>query len=724
MLARRVGFAVVVVSLLLSGAPAGADEGMWPLYDLKKLDFKELKARGLELDRKDIYNTKDGGLARAVFDIGGGTGSFISRDGLIITNHHVAFGAIQRQSTVEANYIRDGFYAMTRQEEIPAIGYSLFVTLASKDVTDRILADVKDDMDDLERYKAIDAARKEIIKKSEEGRDVKCTVATMFGGTQYILYTRFKVRDIRIVYIPPAPIGQFGGDIDNWMWPRHTGDFSFLRAYVAPDGSSAEYAEENVPYHPEVFLPISSEGVKENDFAMVIGFPGYTDRYASSFSAELLIEHRYPVIIDVLEDALGILDEASARDSSVAIRVASKSEGLNNFLKNSYGMMEGFRKVDLVGEKRETERKLTAFLKQNRKLEKEYGNVLPGLEALYREIMAAERKDFMMRLMRFGSDYLDLSLSVYKWAVEREKEDLERERGYQDRDSTAMREGLEDAQINLVPSVDRTTLEYFMEKALALPDGQKIEAVERILNGRRGQDRETAIDEYLEMLYGKTGIGDLDRRMKMFKMSKTQLDALGDPFIDLAAALTPENEERIERSKKFRGALTRLEPRLIAAYAEWRGGDLYPDANGTKRLNYGTVKGYNPRDAVQYDYMTTLTGVMEKETGEDPFIVPAELKRAWKQKNYGSYADTAVADLPVDFLTTNDSTGGNSGSPLLNGRGEVVGLLFDGNYEAIVADYVFLPGLTRCINVDIRYVLFVVDKVYGLKELMNEMTVH
>jgi hypothetical protein len=713
--------AVVLVSFALVSTPVWADEGMWPLYDLDKLDFKELKAKGLELKRKEIYNTKDGGIAQAIFDIGGGTGSFVSPKGLIVTNHHVAFGAIQRKSTVENNYIRDGFYAATYDEEIPAIGYSLFVTKAVKDVTKRVLKAVDDNMDDLERYMAIDAARKEIIQECEEGRDVKCTVATMFGGTQYILYTRFKIRDIRIVYAPPASIGQYGGEIDNWMWPRHTGDYSFLRAYVAPDGSSAEYAEENVPYEPDVFLEISSAGVKEGDFTMVIGFPGATSRYASSYEIENLVKRRYPAAIEIIESMLGVLESAGARDSSVAIRVRGKSEGLKNAVKNFRGMMDGFQKSDLLGQKIETERGLKAFLDDNREMKKKYGDVLPDIKDVFAEIEKTEKKDFMMRVVRYGSDYLDMAMTIYKWAVEREKEDMERERGYQDRDSTATREQLEHAQINLLPEVDREMLRYFLGLALDLPEGQRMEALEEIFAGK---DQQAYMDEYLDNLFASSKIGDLEERMRMFQMSQRELERLDDPFINLAMALKPEDDERVDRAKKFRGGIQRLEPQLIAAYKDWKGGNLYPDANGTKRLNYGFVKGYSPRDATTYDYMTTLTGVMEKETGEDPFVVSPELKKAWKTRNYGSYTDPVKGDIPVDFLTTNDGTGGNSGSPMLNGRGEVIGLLFDGNYEAMTSDYMFDAELTRSINCDIRYVLFTIDKVYGLKELVQELTIN
>jgi len=717
-------FPFVLLLVALLGGRAFADEGMWPLYDLDKLPFDDLHARGLELEPEDIYDPGGGGIARAVFDIGGGTGSFVSPNGLIITNHHVAFGAVQQKSSLENNYIRDGFYAATRDQEIPAIGYTLYVALSSEDVTDRVLAGVDDEMDALERYRAIEMARKRIIKEAEEGRDVKCRIASMFGGTQYILYTNFEIRDIRIVYAPPASIGNYGGDIDNWMWPRHTGDYSFLRAYVAPDGSSAEYSEENVPYRPAVWLPVSSAGLSEGEFTLVIGFPGGTSRYISSFSVENLIHNEYPRIIGLLEDVLDIYERASAADSAVAIRLASNMEGYNNVLKNSYGMTEGFERFGLLQYKQQSERQLQAFVERDRKLKKAYGNVLPELKKVYDEMIRTREKDFMLGILNLASDFYGMSARIYKWSVEREKEDIDREPGYQDRDSTRTRERLEQAQINLLPEVDRQTFRYILTRALDLPGDQKIEAIEKIFAGRMGEARERFMDEYLDALYGNTRVGTVEGRLAMLRMSRRELEALGDPFIDLAASLKPEVDEQIDRAKRFRGGRSKLEPKLIAAYAAWKPGQIYPDANGTMRLNWGSVAGYSPRDAVHYDYLTCLRGVMEKETGENPFVVPGPLKEAWARKDYGPYVDSACGDVPVCFLTTNDSTGGNSGSPVLNGRGELAGVLFDGNYEAIAADYLYDAGLARSIMVDVRYVLFTIDKVYGLRELVDELTIH
>ncbi|MCK4606457.1 MAG: S46 family peptidase [candidate division Zixibacteria bacterium] len=496
-----------------------------------------------------------------------------------------------------------------------------------------------------------------------------------------------------------------------------------MRAYVAPDGSSAEYAEENVPYQSKTFLPVSSAGVTEGDFAMIIGFPGRTSRYASSYYIDDLVNYHYPNWVRIFEDALELIEQAGARDSSVAIRLASMDAGINNGLKNSYGMLEGFTKTGLLQRKIEDEKLLAEFINADTDLMKKYVGVLPALDSLYQEQRKTRDMDFVLGSLGWA-DYLSMANGIYKWAVEREKDDMERERGYQDRDSVSTREWLEDAQVNLVPSFDKDILKYFIKKAFDLPQGQKIQAIENVFAEKEGAQREAYLDEYIDNLYGGTAIGDLDQRMKMFGMSKNELEELGDPFIDLAVALKPQRDEFIICRKEFSGASTRLEPRLIAAYAEWKGDELYPDANGTMRFNYGSVKSYSPRDAVRYSYLTSLNGVMEKETGEDPFIIPAELKRAYAEQDFGPYEDPAIGDVPVNFLTTNDGTGGNSGSPIINGRGELIGLDFDCNYESVAADYLYNPELARSIVVDIRYVLFVIDKVYHLEALLNELTIH
>jgi len=708
------------MAVILMAAVAVAEEGMWPLYDIDKISFDSFRSAGLELQPKDIYNPNGGGLCEAVVRLGA-TGSFVSDKGLIITNHHVAFGAIQKQSTADRNLLRDGFYAATPEEEIPAIGYNAWVTISAGDVTDRVLAALNDNMDDFQRYEAMDQVIKEIIAEAESKGDVKCRVAKMFEGKQFILYTQLQIRDVRIVYVPPQAIGEYGGDIDNWMWPRHTGDFSFLRAYVAPDGSSAEYAEANIPYKPNVFLPIAKDGVDDGDFAMIIGFPGKTSRYACSHHVEDLMSYSYPSRIALYQDVLSIIGKLSAKDPEIAIRLASLDNGINNGLKNNIGMLEGFQQWNLLEKKLRAEAELSAFISSRPDMQEKYDGVLAGLDSLYQEKRLTRDRDFLTGLL-YWPDHTDIAFTLYKWSLERKKENMQRERGYQDRDSSSTREWLEDLQVNLVKEFDRAYLEYIFARMQSLPEGQRITSVDEVLSSAEGDDRAAKIQSWLDHAFANTKVGTLEERIKMFGMSTEELEALNDPFIEFAKATYDEREEMRNRSKKWSGAYSRLQPRLIAAYAEWRGDELYPDANGTMRVNFGIVKGYSPRDAVQYSAFTSAAGVLDKETGEDPFIVPAALKQYHTEINNSSYKHPTFNNVPVNFLTTNDATGGNSGSPVIDGKGRLVGVLFDCNYESIAADYLFNPSVTRSISVDIRYALHIMDEVYHLDSLMEELT--
>jgi len=693
---------------------------MWPLYDLEQLPFDSLQALGLTLTPAEIFNPGAGGLSDAAINLSGGSASFISPNGLIITNHHVAAGAIQRQSSVENNYLRDGFYAATPEDELPAIGTNVRITIEVTDVTDRVNSVLFDGQSAMERYKAIEDITKLIVAAAEKDRDVKCRVARMYGGKKYILYTDFEIRDVRLVYAPPEAIGNYGGDIDNWMWPRHVGDFAFLRAYVAPDGSSAAYHKDNVPYHPKRFFAVSSKGVKEGDFAMMLGFPGRTNRYAPAAEIANLYEDYYPMSLKSFKDRLAILEEAAAADPEVAIRLASRMSGINNFMKKTQGLYDGFKRSDIVNKRRRQEEKLVAFLKSDPQLDKEYGQVLPELDSLYQVEAATQQKDHILGLISYSCDYLSLADELYRWASEREKDDMERDRGYQDRDSTSTKRYLKERQINLVPSVDKTTMIYLIDRAKKLPADQRIETIDRIFGNLQGD----ALVAYIDKMYANTAVGNLDRRMEMFYMSKDKLEKLDDAFINLAKEFAPELKARRERNREMSGATSRLEPKLIQAYAEWKKGKLYPDANGTKRFNWGVVKGFSPRDAVTYNYLTGLKGIIEKETGEKPFIVPKELKAIYIAKDYGPYFDPNINDVPINFVTTNSGTNGNSGSPVLNGKGELVGLDFDTDYEGISADYMYDPDVCRAIVCDMRYVLFLLDKVYHLDNLLKEMTIN
>ena len=704
--------AVLIWSLL------HGEEGMWMLDELKNLPLDKMRRRGLELTPDQIYDLKD-----AIVQIGGGSGAFVSPKGLILTNHHVAFDAIQRGSTLEENFIQNGFLARTGEEELPAPEYSAYVTVDFKDVTDDILQAVTDDMSYFERYQALEDAQKEIIADCEKGGNVRCEVVEVLSGTKYYLYIYERIQDIRLVYAPPSSIGEFGGDTDNWMWPRHTGDFSFMRAYVAPDGSFDEYSEENIPFRPKVYLPISTKGYDEGSFAMIMGYPGYSLRYRSSYSIDLRQNVNYPSFIEMAQAQIDVLRTAGEKDPELAIKFAGRIKDLENGLKNSQGMLEGLKKTKLLQRKLDQEKEFMNFLAKHPDLNEKYGDVLPKIGEVYDELYTYNRKQDLLGNLLYGSDLVGLAYTLVKWGIEKTKEDMERERYYQERNIPNIKERMETAQKNLDVPTDGIMLEMLMKKATELSEGQKIEAMEKVVQGKTDKEKERAIKEFVEYLYHNTKVHLPDERMRMFDMTADQLKKRGDALIDFAFELEKENKVIEDKFDAFVGAVYQLRPRLIRGMYEWKKSALYADANRTLRFTYGAVEGYSPKDAVKYDHVTTLAGVIEKDTGEEPFNVPERLKRLATKRDFGRYADPRLGDIPVDFLTTHDTTGGSSGSPTLNGRGEIIGVAFDGNYESMTSDYQYDPQLTRSINVDSRYVLFVTEKFGGATNVLEELDI-
>lgn len=698
-----------------------SDEGMYLLDEIDKSVIEKMKEMGLELSLEDIYNPEGTGLASAVLNMGA-TASFVSSKGLIVTNHHVAFGAVQRISTPEKNYIENGFLARSLEEEVPAPGYQVYVLVSTKDVTEEVLSAVKKDMTDFERYQAIEKKRKALIREAEKKGDVDASVQAMNFGMKYYLFTSLKLKDIRIVYVPAVSIGEYGGDIDNWMWPRHTGDFAFMRAYVGPEGDPADYSEENVPYKPKSYLKISAKGIKKDDFAMIMGFPGRTYRHLTSFAIQEDQEFRYPFQIQVASDLINIFEEISEKDEKAAVKLSHRIKGLNNVLKNNQGMLEGLIKTHLLEKKRAEEKAFLEFIEDNPELEKKFGNLFAQIEGIYQEQKKLREKSSLIGRIRWGSSTLNYALIINKWSIERLKKDMEREPGYQDRDLPVLEMRLKVAQRSLVPEADKTALRYFLKKALELLSDQKIEAVESIISQNPDVSEEQALDAFLKKIYEKTNVLSAEGRVKMLHMPRKELVQLNDPFIQFSDDLEKERKFLRRKEKEFSGALSRLMPVYLEGIENWKKGTLYPDANGTLRLNFGQVKGYAPRDAVWYDYLTSLGGVTEKHTGEDPFDAPEKLLSLYKEKDFGTYVDKHIDDVPVNFLTTNDSTGGNSGSPVLNSKGELIGLLFDGNYEALYSDYYFDSKLTRTISVDIRYVLFIAEKLDKALNVLEELT--
>ncbi len=698
-----------------------SEEGMFLPQRITPALYQRMKSMGLQLTPEDIWKQGGPSLSQAVVNLMGGTGSFVSPKGLIVTNHHVAFGAIQRQSASRGiDLIRKGFLAETMKDEIPAPGYKALVLLKMEDVTGEVLKGVMKIRDPYKRYMRLEKNRKRLIKRREKP-GYRCVIRSFYGGEKYYLFTYLELKDIRIVYVPPSSIGNYGGEIDNWMWPRHTGDFSFLRAYVGPDGKPAEYSPKNVPYQPMVYLKFSARNINPGDFMLILGYPGATQRYMPSFYAEFMEKEYYPGRIKFLEGWIKILEEGSKRGKLARLKNAGILKGLNNAIKNWRGQLDGFKRLKVVEKKKRLEEKLLKAVEASPELKTEYSDVLPRYREFFQEWKALTMKSFYSGWFPYGSRLLSAALEIVYWTRERMKKDIDRKPGYMDRDRENHIIRLKMVDMAYEPWTDRQVLKYFLMQQGKVPKEYRLKAVERVLGG---DFSEKNIEAFLDELYSKTKLGDLKTRLALFNSPYSRIVKCQDPFIKFALELLPELDAMERQGKVLSGKSLDFLPKYYALWREVFGGEfMYPDANGTLRLTYGTVKGYSPRDAVFYLPQTTLRGVMEKETGREPFIVPEKLKKLWQSRDFGPYEDPELQDIPVDFLTTHDTTGGNSGSPVLNGRGELVGLLFDGNLESVVSDYYFWPPITRSISVDARYVLFITDKFQGAKRILQELQI-
>ncbi len=741
-----------VLALMLTGCAvlAAADEGMWMPSQLPEL-AGQLEAAGLELDAEVLADLSAYPLG-AVVSLGGCTASFVSDQGLVVTNHHCAYGSIQHNSTDENNILEKGFLAQTLADELPAApGSRVLVTTAIEDVTARILAAVPADARGKERFDAIEAAEKALVAQCEAEGGVRCRVSSFYGGLVYQLTTQLEIRDVRLVYAPARAVGKYGGEEDNWMWPRHTGDFAFLRACVGPDGRPADPAPENVPYRPRHWLRVAPEGVAEGDFVMVAGYPGRTNRYQLADEVENSAGWYYPASIRVNRELLEHFERALARYPDARLTLAPTLSGIHNRTKNNEGMLVGFDRVDVVAAKRAFEARLAGWIAADRDRQARYGTVLGELRALIAREQENRERDLYWGIARRWP-MLETAATLYRLAQERRKPDLEREPGFQERDLRRIRERMERIATSYDPRVDRLVAADRIKMYATLPAKQRVAAFDQHLGigpgsaggaqedgrgtarpGVRGETERVAdpaaVDEEtlnrtLDAMYAGTRLNDLATRLAWMDAGAGAFEASDDPFMRLAVALYPTELELENEEKALRGDFQEMRPRLmqaVIAYQRSQGVAVYPDANGTLRVTYGQVAGYQPADAVWYKPFTTLEGILEKDTGVEPFDAPADLLDAIRSGERGPYAPGSLGSVPVDFLSTLDTTGGNSGSPTLNGRGELVGLLFDGAWESLLAGYYYEPERVRSIHVDVRYLLWVMDRVDGAHRLVREM---
>lgn len=711
----------ILLALFLLPA-AFAEEGMWTPDQLPELR-SELKELGMEIDPAKLADLTQFPM-NAVIWLGGCTASFVSPDGLAVTNHHCAYDAIRYNSTEENNLLADGFLAESREDELPAApGTRIYVTTAYDDVTEKVVGGLGAELAARERYQAIDDRKKEIVRRCELDKGYRCEVSEFHGGLQYTLMKRLEIRDVRLVYAPPESIGKFGGDIDNWRWPRRTGDFSFYRAYVGPDGQPADPADENVPFHPPAHLKVSTGGLGEGDFVMAAGYPGSTNRYRRAAEVESAFDWRYPVFHDVIAEWIEVIEAAVADDEELRLKYASWLASLNNALTNFEGQMEGAAKTGLIERKADRDAELDAWIGASDERSEKYADAVDELDDLILEVNADREKDFWVGMVG-RSTPLATARQLYRLAEETEKPDAEREPGYQQRDRKLIRQSLEALDRRYDPGVDQLVWLLFLERYSELDPEQRRSDIDRAL-GLADAWNDGVVDT-VERMYRETELNDPDKRLAWMDAKPEAFEASDDPFIQLAVELFEKDMEEEERDKAISGRFQQLRPKYmeaIIAYERAGGRPVYPDANSTLRVTYGTVSGVPAADGLFYLPFTTLRGIAEKYTGEDPFDSPDAQLEAIAERDFGEWAMDEVGSVPVNFLSTLDSTGGNSGSPTLNGKAELVGLLFDGTYESINSDWDFDVETTRTIHVDSRYMLWVLDKVSGAENILDELGV-
>ena len=711
-------FIVILISLVTFGS-LRADEGMWLLPLLEKLNISAMQKMGCRLTAEDIYSINSSSIKDAIVIFGGGcTGEMVSDEGLLLTNHHCGYDAIQQHSSVDHDYLSDGFWARSRGEEIPTPTLRVTFLIRIEDVSDRVNGQLNNSMTETERADAIDSISLEITGEATKDTHYFAEVESYFGGNNFYLLVYEIFNDVRMVGAPPSSIGKFGDETDNWVWPRHTGDFSLFRVYTGSDGKPAAYSSDNVPLKPRHFLPVSLKGVEKEDFAMVMGYPGGTDRYMTSSGVEKLLEIDLPTRVKIRGEKQEIMKRHMRASPAVRIKYATKYARSSNYWKYSIGQIAGINRLDVYDRKLEQEERFTQWVNADAHRKDKYGDALKlihsGIEANREHHLVVNYllECFMQgaELPRFANRFAVLSDELTK-----DKPDpilVTRITG-------RLQSIADDFFMNYDQPLDREVTEamlkrYFTDISQAYyPDFYKT-----ITKKFKGD-----IGKYAQACFDKSIFSD-----------PVRLDA----FLKKPSAKILQNDLVFQASQSIRQLLEVVRNSVEAGneqiekgYRQYIAGILemdkdkvwYPDANFTMRLSYGKVVDYFPRDAVYYSYYTTLKGVMEKEDPTNPeFVVPARLKELYHAKDFGRYADMN-GEMPVCFITNNDITGGNSGSPIINGKGELIGIAFDGNWEAMSGDIVFEPDVQRTISVDIRYVLFIIDKFAGATHLLEEMKI-
>ncbi|MSQ03757.1 MAG: S46 family peptidase [Myxococcales bacterium] len=704
----------MIAALLAGLQPALADEGMWLPEQVPAL-AERLRGMGLGVDPAQLADPMGQPLG-SLASLGNCTASFISADGLMVTAAHCVTDYLEYASDDQHDHTLDGFTATDRRRELPAgPAAHIWITERIDDVTAEMQAKLGAKVADRDRTDAIERAASGIVATCERKRERRCSVVPLYEGRQWRLVVRKELHDVRVVYAPPQSVSMFGGDADNWAWPRHCGDFALIRAWAAPDGSSAPYSEANIPYTPEHFLRVEPGGARPGEFVMMAGYPANTFRWRTAVETRHAEEVRYPSGVDLLQDLLQTATDSSRASRESALKLESTLFRYRNTLKSFEGMIDNFSRSHITSRKEAFDAGLDAWVAADQR-RAGYAGAVAELRGLLREELATWRRDRLVSGLTNTPRLLGVALTGYHLAFERQFPDVDRDPGFQSRDVSDIRDRFKALARSLDLPSDRALFRTLLVATQDLPANQRIPPIDAWIAAAGG------IDAGLDAIYASRALVDLERRERLLTTDQVEFERSGDPWVRLAVAL--ETWHRSIRSEKRArdGALARLRPIYMDALIQFRPGTIYPEANGTLRLSFGKVEGYTPEDGAVYLPHTTLGGMAAKVRGA-PFHAPARVLEEVPNAPRSRWSDPTLGDVPVDFLTTLDNTGGSSGSPAMNAHGALVGITFDRNWEAVAADWMYDPALTRSIHVDVRYLLWSLDQVDHAAVLLAEMGV-
>lgn len=700
-----------------------ADEGMWQPHQLPALNDR-LMELGLEINPENL-SSLDKFPMNAVVSLGGCSASFVSPNGLVVTNHHCVYGSIQYNSSPENNLLAEGFLARDFVNEIRAApGTRVYITEEVTDVTQRAKADIDNEMSGIARYQKIENNQKSIIAECEATGMHRCSVSSFHQGLEYFLIKRLEIRDVRLVYVPATSIGKYGGDIDNWQWPRHTGDFGFYRAYVDSNGMPADYSENNIPYQSNNFLEVSRSGVENGDFVMGVGYPGSTNRYRIGAEIENQFDWFYPNARQIREDIVSIINEHTAPGSQSRLAYENTLASLNNYAKNYQSMVESYNQSDFITRQRQFEDNLNNWISSDVERSERYSRAVLQLEALIESNQKNRERDLVRNYM----SYVTLPTTaqrLYRLAIEKQKPDSEREPGYQERDMRRFSQSIQSISRRYDETVDKAILSYMLRQYAKLPEQHRSQALDSFYQIGSNFDQ-NIVDQLIEDNYSSSSLAEETTRLSWLEKSVLEFQTSDDPFIQYAVASHDERMALELAEKELSGQFQQWRPQYmeaVIAYNRSLGQPIYADANSSLRVTFGKVQGNAPKDGLVNLPFTTLEGILAKDMGLEPFNAPQKQIDLIRADEYGAYELPSLGSVPVNFLADLDITGGNSGTAAMNGKAQLVGLLFDGVYESIIGDWDFDPGKNRAIAVDSRYMLWVMEKMDNATNLLEEMTI-